>query len=120
MAKYKIVRDAEIEWNQPAENSAGALSKVLIDPSCAETKHINFRMICYLPGSSATPHSHEDAENIFYVLQGRGVVVLDGERIPLEPGMLVYIPPKVEHSLASTGTENLLMVFVASPPALFG
>jgi len=115
---YKIVKANEIEWSQPAENSLGALSKVLIDPQCADTKHLNFRLICYMPGSFATPHSHDDAENVFYVLQGRGIAILDGKRIPIEPGTLVFIPPKVEHEVHSTGDENLVMVFVASPPVL--
>lgn len=116
---YKIVKADEVEWNQPAENSIGALSKVLIDPEHADTKYLNFRVGCYRPGSSAKPHSHEDAENIFYILQGRGIAVLDGERYPVGPGTLIFIPPKVEHSLFSTGEENLIFVFVASPPALF-
>jgi len=117
---YKIVRADEIEWNQPAENSPGAFSKVLVDPGCAETKHLNFRLINYLPGSAATPHSHDEAENVFYVIQGRGLAILDGDRIPIQPGTLVFIPPKVEHAVINTGEQNLIMVFVASPPALFG
>jgi len=116
---YKIVQVDEIEWSQPAENSIGALSKKVIDPEHADTKYINFRLGCYQPGTFASPHSHEDAENIFYILQGKGVAVLDGERFPIGPGTLIFIPAKVEHALYCTGDENLTFVFVASPPTLF-
>lgn len=116
---YKVVKANEVMWNQPKENTIGALSKVLVDPGSAGAKHINFRLACYAPGTLATAHSHEDAENVFYVLQGHGIAILDGDRVPFEPGMAVFIPAKVEHAIHNTGDENLLMIFVASPPTLF-
>jgi len=40
---------------------------------------------------------HEQAENLWYVLRGKGLVELAGERILLDPHTRVFIPPGVKH-----------------------
>ena len=44
------------------------------------------------------PHYHKVAAELYYVLDGSGVIVLDGEEHPLEPGSIVHIPPGVVHT----------------------
>ena len=62
------------------------------------------------------PHTHETAENIYYVIKGQGVVELDGKRHLIGPGMVVFIPAGVEHGIANTGFEDLVFIVAASPP----
>lgn len=46
------------------------------------------------PGGSA----HEDQEG-FFVLEGRGLALIDGEELEMEPGMAFMIPAGVEHTM---------------------
>ena len=46
------------------------------------------------------PHKHEE-EEIWYVIGGQGVVLLDGEEIPIETGDLILLKPWKEHGIKS-------------------
>ncbi len=56
----------------------------------------------------ARPHYHKRGTELYYVLEGEGVVVLDGERYPVKKGSLVHIPPGVVH--AAEGRMRVLVV----------
>ena len=61
----------------------------------------------YGVGGYAVPHSHEDMEQIFYFLKGKGVMTLGEEEFEVKAGTVVLIPIKTSHSLRNTGTEPL-------------
>ena len=53
------------------------------------------------PENPFGPHKHPGWE-LWYILEGEGVVSLDGETCPVETGDLVYLPPESEHGLRTT------------------
>ena len=59
----------------------------------------------------ARPHYHKRATELYYVLEGEGVVVLDGEEHPVRKGSLVHIPPGVVH-----GAKGRMRVLVTGIP----
>ena len=52
-------------------------------------------------------HYHKRATEFYYILEGHGVMTVDGETFPLEPGVMVKIDPGAVHS--SEG-DHLVMV----------
>ena len=58
-------------------------------------------------GGEVFPHSHPTHE-FYYVLNGRGIMTIDGEDREIAQGDLVYIPPDKVHSLRPTGDEPIL------------
>jgi mannose-6-phosphate isomerase-like protein (cupin superfamily) len=114
--KAKLMRAEEAFWEQPPGHLE-AFSKMLVHPSNAETKCFDFRISSYQPKGYAEVHVHEIAENIYYILQGKGIVELDGERHLVEPHMVIHIPPGVRHGIFNTGLEDLIFIVVASPPS---
>lgn len=111
----KVFKSAEVDWTVPPEHY-GALSKLLVRPENSGTKYFDFRISVYQPDGKVSPHSHKVQETIWYIIKGVGVVVLDGKRYLIEPGMVIYIPAGVEHSIINTGTEDLMFSIVISPP----
>jgi mannose-6-phosphate isomerase-like protein (cupin superfamily) len=114
--KAKVMRAEEAFWEEPPGHFA-AFSKMLVHPSNADTRYFDFRISSYQPKGYAEVHVHEVAENIYYILQGRGIVELDGKRHLVEPHMVVHIPAGVRHGIFNTGLEDLVFIVVASPPA---
>ena len=57
---------------------------------------------------AAEPHFHRRATELYYVLEGDGVVVLNGVEHKVRKGSLVHIPPGVEH--AARGRMRVLVV----------
>ena len=49
-------------------------------------------------GGLVDPHSHPTHE-FYYVMNGRGIMTIDGEDRDIAQGDLVYIPPDKVHSL---------------------
>jgi len=114
--KAKVMRIEEAFWEQPPAHFS-AFSKMLVHPTNADTRYFDFRISSYQPKGYAEVHVHEVAENIYYILQGRGIVELDGEKRLVEPHMVIHIPPGVRHGIFNTGLEDLVFVVVASPPS---
>jgi mannose-6-phosphate isomerase-like protein (cupin superfamily) len=114
--KAKVMRAEEAFWEEPPGHFA-AFSKLLVHPSNADTRYFDFRISSYQPKGYAEVHVHEVAENIYYVLQGKGIVELDGKKHLVEPHMVVHIPAGVRHGIFNTGLEDLIFIVAASPPA---
>jgi len=110
-----IFRQEEKPWLSPPAHYS-ALSKMLVAPENSGTRHFDFRISIYQPGGYAEAHSHERAENIYYILKGTARVTLDGEPHICEPGTVIFIPPGVMHGIENPGTRDLEFVIVASPP----
>lgn len=51
----------------------------------------------YLEITNARLHYHERTDEIYYVIDGRGRMRLDGKEIELSPGVVVYVPRGVKH-----------------------
>ena len=56
----------------------------------------------------AKQHYHKRATELNYVLEGEGVVLLDGAEHPVHKGSLVHIPPGVVHG--AVGRMRVLVV----------
>ncbi len=56
----------------------------------------------------AREHYHKRSTELYYVLEGDGVVLLDGEEHPVRKGSLVHIPPGVVHG--AKGRMRVLVV----------
>jgi mannose-6-phosphate isomerase-like protein (cupin superfamily) len=112
----KVMRMEEAFWELPPGHFQ-AFSKMLVHPTNAATRYFDFRISSYQPRGYAEVHVHEVAENLYYILQGKGIVELDGVRHLVEPHMVIHIPPGVHHGIFNTGVEDLVFLVVASPPA---
>jgi mannose-6-phosphate isomerase-like protein (cupin superfamily) len=68
------------------------------------------------PGFTSNAHAHQDQEEVFYCVAGRGKIKVDDEMAPLEPGVVVYVPPQAIHQLINDGDEILKVVSAVAPP----
>lgn len=68
------------------------------------------------PGFSSNAHAHQDQEEAFYCVSGKGRIRVDDEEAPLEPGVVVYVPPGSLHQLINDGKNVLKVVSVVAPP----
>jgi mannose-6-phosphate isomerase-like protein (cupin superfamily) len=67
------------------------------------------------PGSSSNRHEHE-AEEVFYVVEGRGSVEVGDDSEPIEAGTIVLVPPRTPHRLINEGEGVLKVLCSAAPP----
>ena len=99
----------------------GGRSIRLVDATVgAETLDVHMNIL--QPGSRATApyHLHTNAENIYFVLEGRLGLRLEHEDVFVNAGQAVFIPPSIPHSVWNAGgTEARLLEIYAPPNADF-
>jgi mannose-6-phosphate isomerase-like protein (cupin superfamily) len=76
------------------------------------------------PGEAPPLHVHDDAEQVWYVLEGSAEMTVgreSAETYPVKPGDFVRTPPGTWHSIRNTGPGNVVYLsidcFTAGPPA---
>lgn len=63
------------------------------------------------PGGTSPLHTHA-WEHQAYIVEGEGVLWVEGVEYPIRAGDAVLVPPDVEHQFRNTGGETLSRVTV--------
>jgi mannose-6-phosphate isomerase-like protein (cupin superfamily) len=113
--KATVRRGSEVLWEEPPGHF-DAISKMLIRPENADTKLFDFRISCYQPKGYVARHAHAVQEQIYYILEGEGLMEIEEVRTVVEPWTVVHIPPGVAHAIYNTGMVDLKFVVVTTPP----
>ena len=66
---------------------------------------------------AAIGYHRQDADEVYYVLAGRGELTLDGVRSEIGPGTAVLTRPGSSHGLRQLGTEDLVILISYLQPA---
>lgn len=90
-------------------------SHILMDAGELGSRHMTVTWIEVPSGVSQELHSHEEAEQVYVVVQGTGTLSATGDTEHLEPGDLALIPPASDHTLANEGADTLALISVQSP-----
>ena len=61
----------------------------------------------YAPGIESPLNSHEEMEQLYYILRGRGLMTVAGEQAEVKRGDLVLIPRGAQHAVKNTGAQEL-------------
>lgn len=59
------------------------------------------------PGEQVERHQHEDMEEIFYFLDGEGMMQLADETQSIKPGDRVIVPAHIPHVVENTGNQDM-------------
>ena len=90
----------------------------MIDPTTVGSKHLTFGMVVVEPGGTCEPgHFHKDQEEIFFCLNGNGIVIADEDKkeIPISPKDAVFFPKNVYHSIKNPYNTPLEALWIISP-----
>ncbi len=68
------------------------------------------------PGGQTTPHYHRVTEEIYYILEGTGRMLLDeDDQRDVGPGDAIAIPPGLVHTITNTGDSELKFLCCCAP-----
>ena len=67
------------------------------------------------PGQATLPHRILSSSEVYYVLEGEGVMHIDGESAAVIPGQAVYIPPGAIQHIENTGSGDLSFLCIVDP-----
>ncbi len=91
----------------------GAVAQMILDRRTLQ--EIGFLAIARLaPGKTLEAHV-DPMEEIYFILSGRGEMMVAQETKEVKPGDAIWIPAGSEHHLINSGEEDCLILVVASP-----
>lgn len=113
--KAIVQKMAQMPWREYPGHFGGALSKELAGPETVGSSRVDFRISRYAPMAYVQEHQHQIQEQVYYVLEGEGVLTLDDESHLMRPHDYVYVPPGVRHSFTNTGLDGLVFLVITTP-----
>jgi mannose-6-phosphate isomerase-like protein (cupin superfamily) len=106
---------AEVPWLEFPNHFGGALSKPLVMPDTAGSHHIDYRISMYQPKAYVETHSHKVQEQVYHVIEGEGLMHVDGKDHVVRKHDFIFLPPGVKHAISNTGLVDLVFLVVTSP-----
>ena len=74
---------------------------------------LNFMHETTLPvGTSVGLHPHVGNEELYYVIEGKGEMTIDGQKIIMEPGSVTLAKNGSEHAFKNIGDTDLRIVVI--------
>ncbi|NQW01783.1 MAG: cupin domain-containing protein [Rhodospirillales bacterium] len=113
--KASIRNIAEEPWQQFPGHFGGALSKALVGPQTTGSRQLDYRISTYQPMAYVELHSHKVQEQVYHVLDGEGLMEIDGEKTVVRKHDVIFLPPGVPHSIANSGLTDLTFIVVTTP-----
>ncbi len=89
-------------------------SYLLVSEKTCNSKNLSITFVEMEPGGVQRIHSHEP-EQMYYILEGQGLMVVDGEQKLVSPGDTIFFESFAEHGLKNTGDTILKYLSAASP-----
>ena len=66
------------------------------------------------PGKTSKPHRLKTSE-VYYILDGRGVMHINNKTRKVSPGQTIYIPPKSKQYIKNIGKSPLKFLCIVDP-----
>ncbi len=66
------------------------------------------------PGQTTWKHRLRTSE-VYYIIEGEGVMHIDNEDAPVRRGSTVYIPPMATQCITNSGTRDLVFICIVDP-----
>jgi mannose-6-phosphate isomerase-like protein (cupin superfamily) len=104
-----IEHDADVAKNEPGTHNGGGQTVGYSFFSKVPNLKLVFRKRALKPGSGIGHHVQKEDE-IYYVLSGKGTMVLDGKTVDITPGTAVLTRTGSSHSLKQVGDEDLVIM----------
>ena len=93
----------------------GSLLRELLHPDKADLAlSYSLAHAVVKPGQVSKPHKLSTSE-VYYILEGKGVMHIDKESANVRPGQAIYIPPHSRQYIHNTGSSELKFLCIVDP-----
>lgn len=75
-----------------------------------------FAGVYHLPAGAEDGQSPHEADEVYYVVRGRGTLLVEDDRVPAGPGSVLYVAKHAEHRFVDITEDLTVLVFFADGP----
>ena len=115
MSRRYFIRTGDVPGYHPA-NHTGTLNRRLIGAENVGARQLEVVHGTIEPGKGALPHAHPGIEQVCYLLEGRAVAEVDGERQEMRAGDCCFFPSNMPHVFTVTGDAPAKVLVIYAPP----
>ena len=80
-----------------------------------ESPRLMVGLNAFEPGQSHALHAHAGMDKMYYVIEGDGFFLLDGNDVPMHAGDVLVAPDGVPHGVRNSSGARLLVMAVLAP-----
>lgn len=84
----------------------------LVDPKDSPSRRLTMGHTTIYPTGTTTGHTHDDMEEVYFVISGEGIMVVGEDEFEIKPGDGLYVPPGVFHTTYQKGNQPLSVLWV--------
>jgi mannose-6-phosphate isomerase-like protein (cupin superfamily) len=66
------------------------------------------------PGDTTWQHRLRTSE-VYYIMEGEGIMHIEDQTKPVRPGSTVYIPPNAKQCIQNSGKRDLIFLCIVDP-----
>ncbi len=104
------------DTSEPFVTTDGSTIRSLLDLSNAPVAHQSLAEATLAAGASTVRHHHRVSEEIYYLVEGRGEMEIDGEVREVGVGDAILIPPGAWHRITASPDGPLRLLCACAPP----
>ncbi|MCK4596367.1 cupin domain-containing protein [candidate division WOR-3 bacterium] len=87
----------------------------LLHPGKEDLKiHYSLAHAVVKPGDTSKTHTLKTSE-VYYILEGQGIIFIDDESAEVHYGQVIYIPPNSVQYIRNTGKNDLKFLCIVDP-----
>lgn len=110
-----FVRVSDIAGYHPA-NHVGTLNRRIIGRETVGAQQLEVIHGTIEKGKGALPHAHPGIEQVVYILEGRAIAEVAGQRRELGPGECCFFPADTMHVFTVVSDEPAKILVMYAPP----
>ena len=84
----------------------------LVDPENSPSQTLKMGHTTIYPTGTTTGHTHDDMEEVYYVVSGEGTMRVGDDEFPIRTGDALYVSPGEFHTTIQKGNLPLTLVWV--------
>lgn len=100
----------------PFTTADGSTIRSLLDRTNAPVRNQSLAEATIAAGEATVRHHHRRSEEIYYVVEGSGLMELDGRTARVSAGDAILIPPGARHRIRADATGPLRLLCACAPP----
>jgi quercetin dioxygenase-like cupin family protein len=115
----KYVRGLDDGKNEPIKDLDNAKRIVIVDKDTVGAEDITFAYCKFeAKTSSHKKHIHEGAEEVIYILSGKGISGIDETEVEMKEGETMFVPRGAVHWFYNPFSEPVEMLFIYTRSSL--
>ena len=93
-----------------------AVARELVSPRNSRAQRVSIADIIIPVGVTVKPHYHREIEEIYHIVGGSGVMLLNGQEQAVSKGDTVVVLPNERHGIRNDAEVELRMLVTCTPP----